>query len=86
MEIIAYTTTGCFYCDQLKELFRRADVKYQMVIIDSEDDREQFRKDFPRACGYPYVLVDGQHVGGLVETAKLLLEKGLVSSSKNERS
>jgi len=86
MEIIAYTTTGCFYCDQLKELFRRADVKYQMVIIDSEDDREQFRKDFPRAGGYPYVLVDGQHVGGLVETAKLLLEKGLVSSPKNERS
>lgn len=86
MEIIAYTTTGCFYCDQLKELFRRADVKYQMVVIDSEDDREQFRKDFPRASGYPYVIINGEHVGGLVETAKLFLEKGLVSSSKNERS
>ena len=86
MEIIAYTTPGCFYCDQLKELFRRADVKYQMVLIETEQEREQFRKDFPRAGGYPYVLVDGKHVGGLVETAKLFLEKGLVSSSKNERS
>lgn len=83
MEIIAYTTPGCFYCDQLKELFRRADLKYQMVIIESDEDRQQFRKDFPRAGGYPYVLVDGKHVGGLVETAKLLLEKGLVTSNKN---
>ena len=82
MQIKAYTTPGCFYCDQLKELFRRADVKYQMVIIESEDDRERFRKDFPRAGGYPYVLVDGKHVGGLVETAKLFLEKGLVSSKQ----
>ena len=82
MQIKAYTAPGCFYCDQLKELFRRADVKYQMVIIESEDDRERFRKDFPRAGGYPYVLVDGKHVGGLVETAKLFLEKGLVSSKQ----
>jgi glutaredoxin len=82
MEIIAYTTPGCFYCDQLKELFRRTDVKYEMVVVESEQEREQFRKDFPRASGYPYVLVDGKHVGGLVETAKLFLEKGLVSSKQ----
>jgi len=82
MEIIAYTTVGCFYCDQLKELFKRADLKYQMVLIQSDEDREKFRKDFPRAQGYPYVMINGEHVGGLVETAKLLLEKGLVSSSK----
>jgi len=82
MEIIAYTTPGCFYCDQLKELLRRADVKYQMVIIESDSEREKFRKDFPRAGGYPYVMIDGQHVGGLVEVAKLFLEKGLVSAPR----
>jgi glutaredoxin len=82
MEIIAYTIPGCFYCDQLKELFKRADVEYQMVVIQSEQEREQFRKDFPRAGGYPYVLADGKHVGGLVETAKLFVEKGLVSSKQ----
>jgi glutaredoxin 3 len=82
MEIIAYTTPGCFYCDQLKELFKRADLKYQMVVVQTEEDKERFRKDFPRAQGYPYVISNGEHVGGLVETAKLLLEKGLVSSTK----
>ena len=82
MEIIAYTTAGCFYCDQLKELFKRANLEYQMIIIASNQGKENFRKDFPFACGFPYVLVDGKHLGGLVETIKLLLEKGLVSSNK----
>jgi glutaredoxin len=82
MEIIAYTTPGCFYCDQLKELFKRANLEYQMIIIESNQERENFRKDFPFATGFPYVLVDGKHLGGLVETIKLLLEKGLVSSNK----
>ena len=84
MKIVAYTTQGCFYCDQLKELFRRAEVEYESISVVTDEEREKFRKDFPRAGGYPYVLVDDKHVGGLVETAKLLLEKGLVSSNKNE--
>ena len=84
MKIVAYTTQGCFYCDQLKELFRRAEVEYESISVVTDEEREKFRKDFPRAGGYPYVLIDDKHVGGLVETAKLLLEKGLVSSNKNE--
>lgn len=82
MKIVAYTTPGCFYCDQLKELFKRAEVEYEAIVVESDEERQKFRKDFPRAGGYPYVLVDDKHVGGLVETAKLFLEKGLVSSSK----
>ena len=86
MKIVAYTTPGCFYCDQLKELFKRADVEYETIVVESDEERQKFRKDYPRAGGYPYVLIDDQHVGGLVDTAKVFLEKGLVSSTKNERS
>ena len=82
MKIVAYTTPGCFYCDQLKELFRRSNVDYELIVIQTEEERDVFRKDFPRAGGYPYVLVDDKHVGGLVETAKLFVEQGLVSSPK----
>jgi len=34
----------------------------------------------PDAKTYPYVIIDGEPIGGLVETAKLFIEKGLVSS------
>jgi hypothetical protein len=41
-----------------------------------------FREKFPFAGGYPYVVIDGKEIGGLVETAKLFLEKGLVEPPK----
>ena len=83
MEITAYTTQGCFYCDKLKELFSRAGVEYTTLMAGEDFTREEFIERFPHATGYPHVIIDGQPVGGLVETAKLFLEKGLVSSKKN---
>ena len=82
MEIIAYTTPGCFYCEQLKELFKRADVEYELVVVTSDQERQNFREKFPTAVGYPHVLIDGQEYPGLVPVAKLFVEKGLVSSKK----
>ena len=51
----------------------------------SDGARESFNKQFPRAAGYPYVIIDNKHVGGLVETAKFLVENGLIADLKNER-
>ena len=85
MKIVAYTIPGCFYCEKLKELFERAGVECDMIVLETDQDQEKFKEDFPSAKGggYPYVLIDDKHVGGLVETAKLFLDKRLVSSKKN---
>ena len=32
--------------------------------------------------GFPFVVIDGEQIGGLVEVAKLFLEKNLVSVKK----
>jgi len=83
MEITAYTTKGCFYCDKLKELFSRANVDATLVSVGADISKEQFKESFPHANGYPYVIIDGEPIGGLVETAKIFVQKGLVSSRKN---
>jgi glutaredoxin 3 len=83
MEIKAYTTRGCFYCEKLKELFSRADVEYQMLTVGEDITKEEFLNEYPHVTGYPYVIIDGEIVGGLVETAKLFLQKGLVSSKRS---
>lgn len=90
MKITAYTTSGCFYCVQLKELFRRCELDYEVVECHDSDPMfvenwNQFRKDFPHVHGYPFVVIDGEEVGGLVQTAKFLKENGLVIPRKNER-
>ena len=84
MEITAYTTKGCFYCDKLKELFSRANVDPVLISVGTDITREEFIERFPHATGYPYVIIDGEPIGGLVETATFLLQKGLVSLKKNE--
>lgn len=82
MEIIAYTLVGCPSCGHLKELFRRADVTYTEVVVKKDMTKEDFTKKYPSAPGFPFVVIDEEPVGGLVETVKLFVKEGLVSSSK----
>ena len=85
MDIKAYTTRGCKYCTHLKELFDRANVSYdEIVVSDRENDynMEVFKQQYPQVVGFPFVIIDGEHIGGLVEVAKLFLEKGLVKSKR----
>ena len=82
MEIVAYTNPGCSHCGTLKKLFKRAGAEYTEVVIDRDISFQLFREKFPFAGGYPYVVIDGEEIGGLVETAKLFLEKGLVEPPK----
>jgi len=80
MNIIIYTKPGCKYCTQVKELMRRADLIYEERNITTPDQQIKFYNDYPDAKSYPHVIIDEEVIGGLVETAKLFIEKGLVSS------
>ena len=82
MEILIYTTSGCFYCDQAKKLCERANVDYQTKEVGIDITREYFTKLYPHVNSSPYVIIDGNEIGGLVETAKLFLKEGLVSVNK----
>ena len=83
MEIIAYTLAGCSSCEHLKELFRRADVSYEEKMVMKDIPLEVFQQDFPKIQQFPFVMIDGEQIGGLFEVAKLFVQKGLVSSNKN---
>jgi len=79
MEIKLYTKPGCKYCRQAKILFERANLQYEEVNCIG-DNAEKLKEDYPDATGFPWVIIDGEVVGPLTETAKLFLEKGLVTS------
>ena len=82
MQITVFTIPGCYYCDQLKKLFERANVTSTIIVVGQDMDKNDFVESFPQVTGYPYVIIDGEPVGGLVETAKLFVEKGLVKARK----
>ena len=82
MEILIYTTSGCFYCDQAKKLCERANVDYQTKEIGVNITREDFTELYPHVNGTPFIIVDGKEMGTLVDLAKHFLKEGLVSVNK----
>ena len=94
MNIKVYTTRGCYYCEQVKELFKRANLLYESweVIPQTGPPDEPptgvmwksvFSQKYPGVQGFPYVIIDDKPIGALVETAKYLLKEGLVSARKD---
>ena len=82
MEITAYTSKGCFYCDQLKKLLERAELDAEYILLDTDEKRNHFHNKYPACQGYPYVIIDGVEYGGIVNVAKFLIKEGLVSAEK----
>ena len=80
-----YARVGCKFCGNLEELFKRADVDYVKIVVGSQANQcpmDTFKEKYPEVLGFPFVVIDGEQIGGLVETAKLFLDKGLVSPRK----
>ena len=75
MDILIHTTEGCTYCDHMKDLCARAGVEYRT----SNTPQDELLEMYPNCQGYPYVIIDGEEIGGLVEAAKFFLKEGLIS-------
>ena len=82
MKIQIFTIPGCSYCDKVKVLMKRANLEYSSYVVGKDITRETMVKRYPLAKGYPYVIIDGEAIAGLHQTAKFLIDKGLVSSKK----
>ena len=81
MEITVYTSEGCFYCTQIKELFKRAGLEYNEILVTTRN-RAEFMKKYPTARGYPFTVIDETQYPGLIDVAKFLVKEGLVSAKK----
>ena len=85
MDIKIYTNSGCVWCARTKELMARASVEYTEVNWSKITVEEQvkLKEDLgDKLISFPVVFIDDEFVGGLIETAKIFLKKGLVTSSK----
>jgi len=82
MKIVIYTIPGCSYCTKVKEIMARANLEYEHISVGTDISREQLIKEQPLAKGFPYVMIDGERIGGMTETAKYLLDKGIISPRK----
>lgn len=82
MDIQIYKKPGCGYCVKIDELMTRAGIEAEVIMIGKDITVDEFKTKYPNASGVPHVVIDGEVIGGLVETVKYFVEKGLVSSKK----
>jgi hypothetical protein len=61
---------------------KRANLEYSSYVVGQDITKETMIQKYPLAKGYPYVIIDGEVIGGLHQTAKFLIDKGVVSSKK----
>ena len=82
MEITIYTSQGCVWCARMRELLQRADLEYTEISWQDLDGDSQVAlgQQYPDIGSFPFAIIDGEFIGGLVPVAKLFLEKGLVSA------
>ena len=84
--VTAYTLEGCVHCMHLHELLERSNIPQERITyvdVGKDLSKEDFLKKFPEAGGFPHVIIDGKSIGGLVETAKYLVKKKMVSTTPN---
>ena len=74
MNFTIYSKDGCKYCTKAKQLLEYSNQNFVVYNL----DKEQFNKEFGNGKGFPQVTVDGQKLGGCMETLQYLQEKKLI--------
>lgn len=63
-KVIIYTKDNCPYCVQAKNLFSTKDQAYEEMKIGVDLTREEFISIFPDVKSVPFIIIDGEKVGG----------------------
>ena len=64
MKARIYSTSWCGWCDSAKDLLTLNDIAYVEILLNNDENIEQFRKDCPGLTSVPQVFIDGLFIGG----------------------
>lgn len=62
--VIIYTKENCPFCVKAKEQFSQKNQTYTEMKIGEDLTRESFMGLFPKVRTVPFIIIDGEEVGG----------------------
>ena len=77
MNFAVYTKDGCPYCDKVKQVLELTESKFVVYNLDQHFDKDAFYGEFGQGSTFPQV-VNGQKLGGCVDTIKYLKEQKII--------
>tara|TARA_R100000008_G_C3419545_1_gene84180 strand:+ start:258 stop:494 length:237 start_codon:yes stop_codon:yes gene_type:complete len=78
MNFTIYSKDGCKFCTKAKQLLDYTKQKYVVYNLDQHFTKEQFQEEFGVGKGFPQVTVNGNKLGGCMETLQYLKEQKLI--------
>ena len=79
MNFAVYSKDGCPYCDKIKQVLDLTNTSYVVYNLGEQFDRESFYDEFGEGSTFPQVIVDGQRIGGCIDSIKFLQEKKVIN-------
>ena len=74
MNFAVYSKDGCPYCDKIKQVMDLTKLSYVVYNLNEDFDRDSFYGEFGQGSTFPQVVVDGNILGGCVDTIEFLRE------------
>ena len=78
MNFAVYSKEGCPYCDKIKQVLDLTKTSYVVYNLGEHFDKKSFYDEFGYGSTFPQVIVDGQKLGGCVDSIKFLQEKKVI--------
>ena len=80
MNFAVYTKEGCPYCDKIKQVLELTESRFVVYNLGQHFEKKEFYGEFGEGSTFPQVVVNGQKLGGCVDTIKYLKEQKIIKS------
>ena len=78
MNFAVYTKDGCPYCDKVKQVLELTESKFVVYNLGQHFEKKEFYGEFGEGSTFPQVVVDGNKLGGCIDTIKFLKENQII--------
>ena len=73
-----YSKDGCTHCEKIEEVFKLSGLNFVTYKLGKNFDEPGFVSEFGEGATFPQVVLNGEKLGGCVDTVKFLKEKQLI--------
>jgi len=83
-KVVIYTTAGCSYCADAKELLTKKGVKYEEIRVDKDANKLAEMVKFSNRRSVPQIFINKKSIGGFDDLSKLAASGELDTLLKDE--
>ena len=80
MNFTVFSKEGCPYCEKIKEVLKLTEINFVVYTLGEQFDKDAFYGEFGEGSTFPQVVVDGNKLGGCIDTIKYLKEQKIIKN------